>query len=204
MKRWLAAAMVLAMAQSAWADPIRVAKANFNRKRTPAAAAVPAVPAPSSEAVTVDIKNEPVLQEAVRSEMMEFIQRNYPSHLPIAVRSLQNKEGMVHDELANSMRFLKEFAGGPVTIGGAFKEVRGVLRYVVTGTIRGINGHPAATLRFETYRGFIRPVTEVTVDENSDGQTDEKSSAFCRLENMWDWVETRFPQGGSREEKLSS
>ena len=82
-----------------------------------------------------------------------------------------------------------------MTIEGAFKEVRGTLRYVVTGTIRGVNGHPNATRTFETSPGFIRPVTEVTVDENSDGQTDEKSTAFCRLDSMWEWVESRFPQG---------
>lgn len=201
MRRWLAVAMVLAMAQTASAEPIRVAKANFKVSRKPAAV-VPAVPAPAPEPLTINVADEGILKNAVRGEMMEFIQRNYPSHVPMAVRSLQNGEGRVHEELADSMRFLKEFADGPVTIEGAFKEVRGTLRYVVTGTIHGVNGHPEATLKFETSPGFIRPVTKVTVDENGDGQTDEKSSAFCRLENMWDWVEARFPQG-SEEKRVS-
>ena len=202
MKRWLAVLMVLAMAQTASAEPIRVAKANFKTTRKPAAAAVPAVPAPASEPLTINVADERILKDAVRGEMMEFIQRNYPSHVQQAVRSLQNGEGMMHEELADSMRFLKEFAGGPVTIEGASKEVRGALRYVVTGTIHGVNGHPEATLKFETSPGFIRPVTQVTVDDNGDGQTDEKSSAFCRLDRMRDWVEKRYPQDS--KEKLTS
>lgn len=202
MKRWLTVAMVLATAQSAWAEPIRVAKANFEFRR-PAALAAPVAPPLPVGPVTLDVTNEAALKETMQTEMLAFVQRNYPSHAAMAMRSLQKKEGRVHEELEDSMRFLKEFAHGPVTIEGALREINGVLRYVVTGTIRGVNGHPEATLRFETYPGLFRPFTEVTVDENGDGQTDEKSTAFCRLDRVWKWVEDRFPRAGAGEEVSS-
>lgn len=194
MKRWLAVAVALAMAQSAWAEPIRLARANFSHRTPLAAAAVPTVPVPALGSVTVNVADQAVLKQTLRTEMLEFVQRNYPGHTAMAMRSIQKEEGRVHKELEKSIRFLEEFAQGPVTIGGAFREINGALRYVVTGTIRGVNGHPAATLRFETYPGFFLPVTDVALDEDGDGQTDEKSTAFCRLESVWDWVEARFPQ----------
>lgn len=199
----LAVLAVVAAAQAACAEPIRVAKANFSL-RDPARAAVPAIPAPSAGPVTVDVADEAALRETMQSEMLQFVRRNYPSHAAMATRSLQNGEGQVHEELAASMKFLKEFAAGPVTIEGAFREIRGVLRYVVTGTLSGVNGNPNAILRFETYPGMFRPVTDVTVDQNGDGKADEKSTAFCRLDRVWEWVEARFPQNAKLARAISS
>lgn len=183
--------VAMAVAQAASGEPLRVAKANFSFGK-PAPAAMPASLAEGP--VTVNVAEEAVLKSAVQSGMIEFIQRNYPSHLRMTMRSLQSGEGRAHKELEASVEFLKEFAQGPVTIEGAFRKIRGTLRYVITGTIRGVVGHPKATLRFETYPGPLRPVTDVTLDEDSDGTVDEESTGFCRLDRLWHWIEERFPQ----------
>lgn len=190
----LAGLAAVAVAQAAWGEPMRLARANFSSRR-PAAAVVPSIPATRAEgSLTVNVADEALLKRVLESGMVEFIQRNYPSHLRMAMRSLQKREGRAHQQLEESVEFLKEFARGPVTVEGAFRQIRGTLRYVITGTIRGVDGHPKATLRFETYPGALRPLTDVALDEDGDGTVDEESTGFCRLDRVRDWIEERLPQ----------
>ncbi len=192
----LIAAALVSVDQTALSEPVRLARADLELRR-PAVAALPAPSAPPAGtagpgSVTVNVADEAVLKEAMQRGMVEFIQRNYPSHIRIAMRSLQNGEGRVHEQLEDGVEFLKEFAQGPVTIEGALREIGGALRYVITGTIRGVEGHPKATLRFETYPGLMRPVTNVALDEDGDGKVDEESTGFCRLDRVRDWIEQQL------------
>lgn len=194
---WLLVAVItMTSAQAVWGEPMRLARSNFSLRRpSPSVSEIPAIQASlPGGPVTVNVANEALLKETMQTEMVEFVQRNYPSHAPMAMRSLQREEGRVYKQFEDSVEFLKEFAQGPVTIEGAFREIRGTLQYVITGTIRGVDGHPKATLKFETYPGLLRPVTDVSLDEDGDGTVDDESTGFCRLDRLWDWIEERLPQ----------
>ncbi len=151
--------------------------------------------APSSwaEQVKVDVRDGERLTQTLQKEMLRFVQQNYPGHLPRIIRSLQSRESQMHRDLVDSVQLMRGFARGPVTFEGAFRQVGGATRYVLLGTIHGVEGYPNATVRFETYPGILRPFTDVQVDQDGDGRVDERSQGICQWRGMWDWLQACLP-----------
>ena len=151
-----------------------------------------------AEPVKVDVRDGERLSRAVQTEMIHFIQQNYPGHLKSVMRSLQSDESRLRRDLTDNVQFLRGFARGPVTFEGVFREIRGAARYVLLSTLHGVEGYPNATICFETYPGAFRPVTDVQVDEDGDGTVDERSTGICRWQGVWKWLEVRLPRRNSR------
>lgn len=198
-QQWVATLVLLGLVRSAFAQPLQVVRAHWGGERTLASQAlavagpVPAlggIPA-ARELPKVRGQDEVLLVRVMERELTEFVRCNYPSRLASAVRGLQRQEGDLWLVLQGSAGFLREYAAGPVSIEGGFREVRGKSRYVVAGTLHGVAGRPRATIRFETYPGFMGPFTQVAVDWDGDGRVDERSANFSRMDRIRGWVEAK-------------
>ncbi|GEM_PF-3033505 len=181
-KHWMNITLVPALL--AWSQPMISPTAQASPSTPPAPAMVSreAGPAPFESLDAVQ------LRRSLERELTGFVRNNYPSHLNSVMRNLQNREGKLHKDISEATGFLMDFARGPMTLEGIWREWGGKKRYLLVHTIRGVKGSPDAIVSFTTYPGFLRPFTIVEVDENGDGKTDQKSTALCRCDTLKDWL----------------
>lgn len=129
-----------------------------------------------------------VLRREMEKELIEFVQHNYPARLNSVMRSLQSREGKIHNDVSEATEFLSGFARGPVTFRGIWKEWEGRNRYLLVNTLRGVKGFPKAIVSFTLIPGRFRPLTVVEVDADGDGKTDRQSTALARCESLKEWL----------------
>lgn len=149
--------------------------------------APPAVSAPGTP-VRPSFMDAVQLRQALEKEMIGFVQHNYPSRVNYVTRNLKDQDGRLQKDLSEATRFLLDFAKGPMTLEGSWKNLGGQKRYLLVNTIHGVKGFPDAIISFTTYPGLLRPFTIVEVDKDGDGKTDQKSTALCRCDTLKDWL----------------
>ena len=212
-KRVAAAVLLLGMGNPAWAEPVALRQAQGERYtgiqgeryagiQGERYAGIqgerdPVVPGEWNAGNACPRRIQPAdgkgMVEAMRVGLMEFVQNNYPSCVSRIARSLQGKEGPLRQELTRTADFLRGFALGPVTFEGAWSRVAGDRQYVLLGIIRGVKGHPAATVFMHTYPGMFKPFTVVSVDRDGDGKVDLESERFSERDTLESWLLRIFP-----------
>lgn len=178
--RWIRVAFIPALL--AWSQPAISQTAPEAMISAPPAVSTPGTPVRPSFMDAVQLRR--ILEE----ELIGFVRHNYPSRVGYVTRSLKNREGKLQKDLSEATGFLTNFARGPITLEGIWREWGGQKRYLLIHTIRGVKGFPDAIISFTTYPGLLRPFTIVEVDENGDGKTDQKSTALCRSDTLKDWL----------------
>lgn len=178
--RWIRIAFVPALL--VWSQPAT--------SQSAPEAAVPGSPVPASYSAPMrpSFTDAAELRQALEKEMIGFVRHNYPSRVAYVTRNLKDQNGKLQKDLSEATHFLLDFAKGPMTLEGIWKDLGGQKQYLLVNTIRGVKGFPDAVISLTTYPGLLRPFTIVEVDKDGDGKTDQKSTALCRCDTLKDWL----------------